>query len=78
MGKLAFNADYYFNHQKKIDDTAEMLGTEACPVDMNAGYVAEKADKWGTDDETGEETQENIQQRFSLESPDMGDEDDKY
>lgn len=70
MGKIAFQADQYFNNKKKID---AMYG-EVCPVDMNAGLVALKTDKWGMDEACGEDTETNIRERFGLETPDDGDE----
>lgn len=69
MGQIAFRADQYFNNKKKIDT---IYGDMACPVDINAGYVAQKTDKWGMDKKCGEYTEDNIQERFGLETPNEG------
>ncbi len=67
MGKIAIRADRYFNNQNRY---SSMWGDMACPVDLNAGYVAQKTDKWGMDETCGDETQDNIRERFGLEAPD--------
>ncbi len=63
---IAFRADQYFNNKTKIDT---MFGDSAIPVDINAGLVSPKIDKFGIDKELGEEIEDNIQERFGLQTP---------
>ena len=62
--------DVYERNKKKYDQLAEITGQRICTVDLQAGYVAPKVDKWGQDDETGEYTEQNIRERFDLKTPD--------
>lgn len=66
MTKLAFKADQVFNNK-----IPSFYG-DVCPVDMNAGYVAQKTHKWGMDKDASEVIEHNIQERFGLETPDGG------
>ena len=73
MGKIAFRADQYYNNKNKID---AMFGDAACAVDLNAGLVVEKSGKYGMCEGCGDYTEDNIQERFGLETP--NDEEDSY
>ena len=75
MGHIKIQADRYFNDKKKLD---MIFGDMVCPVDLNGGYVAEKKDKFGMDEECGEYTEENIQERFDLKTPNKDQEDQDY
>jgi len=67
---VAIRADKYFNNKQKID----MFYAEVCPVDLNAGLVAPKMDRWGVDESLGDHVQANIRERFALETPGGDDE----
>lgn len=66
MGKIAFRADQYFNNSQRMD----IYGDIAQPVDLNAGLVVTKSGKWGMCETCGEETEDNIRERFGLVTPD--------
>lgn len=63
---VAIRSDKYFNNKAKYD---AIYGDMVSPVDLNAGYVAQKSDKWGMDKKIGDATEDNIQERFGLEEP---------
>jgi hypothetical protein len=67
-GKVALQADYVFNHPDRITNFEDM-GVEVCPVDINAGLVSSKVDKWGMDQGSQDAIEDNIQSRFGLETP---------
>lgn len=69
MGKFLVTADKYFNNQNKMD---MIYGDMVCPVDINDAYVAEKKGKYGMDKTNGEYAEENIRERFGLETPEQG------
>lgn len=69
MNSIYYNSDYYFDHKQTLDAQAAMFGKEVCVVDLNAGYVMQKWDKWGLDPETFEYTEDNVRTRFALEAP---------
>jgi hypothetical protein len=71
MGKIAIRSDEYFNNKTKID---MIWGPDVCPVDLNAAYVPVKTQKWGMAPEGQTETQNNIRERFGLETPEGDDE----
>jgi hypothetical protein len=66
-------ADVYFNNQARYDNLASLTGGRVCPVDQSQGYIATKADKWGENDDIRRYTQQNIHERFSLNTPNDGD-----
>lgn len=70
--KPTFNVsydEYVQNPQRYKSDWADY-----CPVDLNGAYVA--ADKTATDNLS--KTQDNIQDRFNLETPDNNDDEDVF
>lgn len=71
-------SDYYFNHQSDFDKRSDIFGSEYVPVSLNGGIVVKQQDKYGEDPAIGEQTQQNIRERFSLEAPNDGDDDDIY
>lgn len=65
MGKIAFQSDVYFNNQNRM----KLYGDAACPVDLNAGLVVPKTDKWGMSPDLTNDIEDNIQERFGLQTP---------
>lgn len=63
--KVAIRSDKFFNNQDKM----EMYFGEVQPVDLNAGLVVLKKDKYGMDKAVGEEVENNIEERFGLQEP---------
>lgn len=64
MGKIAIQADQYFNNKSH-----SYFGIDTMPTDFNAGLVSPKTDKYGMNEATEEATEQNIRERFGLESP---------
>ena len=65
-------SDYYFNHKDSCDSMAEMCGQKCVPVTLNGGVVVDKKDKYGFDEATSEQVENNIRERFSLNAPESG------
>jgi hypothetical protein len=61
---VAIRADKYFNNKAKYDMYSDVI-----PVDMNAGLIHEKADKYASDPGCLAVIEDNIQERFGLEEP---------
>ena len=66
MHKIYIRADKYFNNKSEMD---MIFGDAVCPVDINAAYVPQKSHKFGMAPEGAEYTQQNIRERFGLETP---------
>lgn len=64
--RLAVIADKFFNNKDRF------AGFDVLPVDLNAGLVLPKADKYGMSPDSLDTIEDSLQEQFGLQDPCCG------